>query len=92
MEPFGPDNAKPIFLLRNITGHTWSKVAKDQHIQFVVQQDGANIKGIGFRMADKFNLLEPGMPIDLVFCIDQDEWNGEKKLQLKVIDIRRTES
>ena len=92
MEPFGPDNAKPIFLLRNITGHTWSKVAKDQHIQFVLQQDGANIKGIGFRMADKFNLLEPGMPIDLVFCIDQDEWNGEKKLQLKVIDIRRTES
>jgi single-stranded-DNA-specific exonuclease len=92
MEPFGPGNSKPIFLLRNITGHNWSKVAKDQHIQFFIQQDGINIKGIGFGMADKFSLLEAGMPIDLVFCIDQDEWNGEKKLQLKVIDIRRTES
>lgn len=91
MEPFGPGNVKPVFLLRNISGHQWSKIAKEQHIQFLLQKDGVTLKGIGFGIAEKFELLQPDQPIDLIFCLDEDEYNGEKKLQLKVIDIRKTE-
>jgi single-stranded-DNA-specific exonuclease len=39
-------------------------------------------------MAEKFYLLAKGNPIDIVFTIDENEWNGEKKLQLKVIDVK----
>jgi single-stranded-DNA-specific exonuclease len=42
-------------------------------------------------MADKFNLVETRKPLDIVFTIDENEWNGETNLQLKVIDIRLTE-
>ena len=39
-------------------------------------------------MAEKFHLLQMKKPIDIVYTIDENEWNGETNLQLKVIDIR----
>jgi single-stranded-DNA-specific exonuclease len=47
--------------------------------------------GIGFNMAEKFSLLQSNKPIDMVYTIDENEWNGEKNLQLMVIDIRLSE-
>jgi single-stranded-DNA-specific exonuclease len=49
------------------------------------------MNGIGFNMAGKMPLLQNGLPIDIVFKIDENEWNGEKSLQLKVIDCRLSE-
>jgi single-stranded-DNA-specific exonuclease len=88
MEPFGPDNMSPTFCARNVYNTGWSKVVKDAHIRFVVKQDAQILTGIGFNMADKMPLLLSNQPIDLVFKIDENEWNGEKSLQLKVIDVR----
>lgn len=88
MEPFGPDNLRPIFLCRNITDTGYSKLVKDQHIRFSVKQGNTVMHGIGFNMPHKFQLLQHQQPIDLVFGIDENEWNGEKSLQLKVIDLR----
>jgi single-stranded-DNA-specific exonuclease len=42
-------------------------------------------------MAEKFPLLESKKPIDVVFTLDENEWNGNKQLQMKVIDIRLSE-
>jgi single-stranded-DNA-specific exonuclease len=39
-------------------------------------------------MADKMPLLETNKPFDVIFKIDENEWNGEKTLQLKIIDIK----
>jgi single-stranded-DNA-specific exonuclease len=39
-------------------------------------------------MSEKFTLLLSGKPLDIVFTLDENEWNGQKKLQLKVIDMR----
>ena len=33
-------------------------------------------------------LLQMNKPIDIVFTIDENEWNGETTLQLKIIDLR----
>ncbi|MBC8033181.1 MAG: single-stranded-DNA-specific exonuclease RecJ [Chitinophagaceae bacterium] len=88
MEPFGPDNMRPVFIARNVVDSGWSKVVKDQHIKFSLQQDKIIFNGIGFNMADKFHLLEGKNAIDLVFTLDENEWNNQKHLQLKVIDIR----
>ncbi|HZH65102.1 MAG TPA: single-stranded-DNA-specific exonuclease RecJ [Flavisolibacter sp.] len=88
MEPFGPDNMSPMFCTRNVYNTGWSKVVKDAHLRFVVKQDNHILTGIGFNMADKMPLLTNNQPIDLIFRIDENEWNGEKSLQLKVIDVR----
>jgi single-stranded-DNA-specific exonuclease len=91
MEPFGPENMRPVFITKNITDTSWSKIVKEQHIRFVVKQDDITFTGIGFNMADRFNLLQANKPVDIVYTIDENEWNGNISLQLKVIDIRFSE-
>jgi single-stranded-DNA-specific exonuclease len=88
MEPFGPGNMRPVFIARRVFDYGFSKIVKDQHIRFVVKQNNISLTGIGFNMADKFYLLQLNEPFDIVFTLDLNEWNAEKSLQMKVIDIR----
>jgi len=92
MEPNGPENLRPVFITRNVPDTSWSKIVKELHIRFVLKQDNIVFTGIGFNMSEKFHLLQTGKPIDVVYTIDENEWNGETNLQLKVIDFRLSES
>lgn len=87
MEPFGPENMRPVFISRNVTNTGYSKIVKEHHIRFVISQDGFTISGIGFNMAEKFYSIKAGSSIDVVYTIDENEWNDTKSLQLKVIDF-----
>lgn len=91
MEPFGPENMRPVFIAKNVWDTGYSKIVKDLHIRFVVKQDNITLTGIGFNLAEKFHLLQLQKPVDIVFTIDENEWNGNTTLQLKVIDIRLSE-
>lgn len=88
MEPFGPDNMRPVFIAEKVYDTGFSKIVKEQHIRFVVKQRNITLTGIGFNMANKFELLQQQQPLDLVFTLDENEWNGEKTIQLKMIDLR----
>jgi single-stranded-DNA-specific exonuclease len=89
MEPFGPDNARPVFVARGVQD-AGSRIVKEDHIKFVLQQGHIIFNGIGFAMAAKFPLLQQKKPLDIVFTLDENEWNNHKHLQLKVIDVRLT--
>lgn len=91
MEPFGPENLRPHFLVRNVWDTGFSKIVKEDHIRFVLKQGNITFTGIGFGMAEKFHLLQMKQPVDIVFKIDENEWNGEKSLQLKMLDFRISE-
>jgi single-stranded-DNA-specific exonuclease len=92
MEPFGPENMRPTFVARNCTDFGYSKIVKEAHLKFVVKQHETILNGIGFNMADKFPLLMNNKPVDIVFKIDENVWNGNKSLQLMVMDVRSTGS
>ena len=88
MEPFGPENLRPVFVARNLSDTGYSKVVKEEHIRFSLSQQHIIFTGIGFNLANKFHILNEKKPIDVVFTLDENEWNGNKHLQLKVIDFR----
>lgn len=92
MEPYGPESLRPVFVTKGVMDTGWSKIVKELHIRFVVKHDGIVLTGIGFNMAEKFSILESKKPIDIVYTIDENEWNNEIVLQLKVIDIRLSET
>jgi single-stranded-DNA-specific exonuclease len=87
MEPFGPENLRPVFMARNVTDAGFSKIVKEQHVRFVLRQDNIIFSGIGFNMAEKFHLFQMKKPMNIVFKLDENDWNGQKSLQLRVIDF-----
>jgi len=92
MEPFGPENMRPVFIARKVMDTGFSKIVKEQHIRFVLRQHNITLTGIGFNMADKFPILQQQEPMDIIFTIDENVWNGETNLQLKMIDLRISDS
>jgi len=92
MEPYGPENMRPVFIATNVSETGYSKIVKEQHVRFVLKQGNNTHTGIGFNMADKFHLLETKKPLDIVFTIDENEWNGQTSLQLKMIDLKLSET
>ncbi|MBN8686031.1 MAG: single-stranded-DNA-specific exonuclease RecJ [Chitinophagales bacterium] len=91
MEPFGPDNLRPVFIARRLMNTGYCKIVKEEHIRFSLKQELITITGIGFNMAKKFPLLEQQAPVDVVFTLDMNEWNDNRTLQLRVIDFRLSE-
>lgn len=91
MEPVGPDNMRPVFIAKNVWDTGYSKIVKESHIRFVLKQNNISLTGIGFNMAEKFPLLQMNHPLDIVFTIDENEYNGNTSLQLKMIDLRLSE-
>lgn len=87
MEPFGPDNMRPVFVAKNVYNTPYSKIVKESHIKFVLKQNNVTITGIGFGMADKFPLLQMNRPLNVVFTLDENEWNNTKTIQMKVVDF-----
>lgn len=88
MEPFGPDNMRPVFITRKVVETGFSRIVKEQHVKFAVRQQNVTMSGIGFNMAAKFHLLQMKEPLDIVYTIDENTWNNETTIQLKVIDIK----
>lgn len=90
-EPFGPTNLRPVFVSRNVRDYQGnSRIVKEQHIKFVVHQnDKWIVDGIGFGMADKFDIVSHGA-FDMVYTIEENEFNNVTKLQVKVLDVRAT--
>ena len=86
MEPFGPENLKPIYCVRNVN-NIGCKIVKENHVRFVVEQNGIIFYGIGFNLAEKFSSIHPEDTLDLVFTLDENTYNQQTTLQLKVIDV-----
>jgi len=98
-EPFGPENDAPIFMSRNLqVDGTPRTVGKDRsHLKFRVRDRGTaglTRDVIGFRMGAYVDIVTEsratGEPLDLLYSVQENTWNGRKSLQLLAKDIRFT--
>ena len=88
--PHGPDNMKPVFRTKGVYDYNgYSSVVKDRHLRVSVTQDGEHyLSGIGFNLGDKINIVKSGAPFDIVYHLEENEWNNKKSIQLKIIDVQ----
>ncbi len=91
--PFGQGNRKPLICLPNVTiASPPRRVGKTaQHVQLVVRQGTATIKGIVFNAGDDLDKLKPGTVIDLAAEAQLNDFNGYVSVQLRVEDWRLVE-
>ncbi len=100
-EPFGQCNEEPKYLAKNLTVASIDPVGQDgKHLRLMVKHNSHTIKKtIAFGFGDKErhpsdwkNTLHIGDKIDMVFSVDVNEWNGNRELQLTVVDIKKASS
>jgi len=90
MEPFGPQNMRPVFVTRNCKDSGGTRlVGKDQnHLKLeMVDTDGVVFSGIGFGLGEKLLRIKGQEFFDVLYTLEENEFNGTVSLQLKVKDI-----
>jgi len=87
--PFGPQNMRPVFLSRHVQIVGTPTVVGNNHLKFKVRQDGVVIDAIGFNLGDLIYRIAPGESnVDVVYGIEENDWQGRKVVQLRVKDLR----
>ncbi|MDP7330434.1 MAG: single-stranded-DNA-specific exonuclease RecJ [Candidatus Marinimicrobia bacterium] len=86
--PFGPGNMRPKFVSRNLQVSGQPRLmGKGEHIRFIVSQNGRNYPAVGFKLSSHYEDLIRGVPIDLAYVVEVNEWQGQSNIQLNVRDI-----
>lgn len=88
--PFGPQNMRPVYLIRNLKDSGYSKIVKDDHLRVTLkcEQTGQVFTGIAFGMADRLALLQNNY-VDVAFSLSLNEFRGNQEMQLEIKDIKQ---
>ncbi|MDB2321511.1 single-stranded-DNA-specific exonuclease RecJ [Flavobacteriaceae bacterium] len=89
--PFGPSNKQPVFLSENLkdTGYCKTVGENDKHLKLSLKQGNSDVfKAIAFGLGDKLSLIKNKAQFSGVFNIGENNWNGVKSIQLKLLDIK----
>jgi len=90
-EPFGPMNMTPVFLTTDVkdTGYGKPMGKENEHIKLFVKQNGSEgIPAIGFGLGTDYDLTSNQKSFQMAYCIDENEWNGQTSIQLRMKSIR----
>ncbi len=89
--PFGPENMSPLFLAKKVkdTGFAKAVGSDATHLKATLfqQAPGPRFDAIGFGLGNKLSLLQNYASVDIIFSIEENEWNGKISLQLNIKDI-----
>ena len=91
LEPFGKDNERPKFLLRDVTLQGVRFMGADEtHARFTaVSQAGARADCVLFRKAQEWrSLLCSEEQVDLIGSIDVQQWQGRTRVQLMIEEMK----
>lgn len=88
--PHGPGNLAPVFMTENLqdTGYGKCVGEDDKHLRLTVPHEASNIVGIGFNLGHKKELIINKKPFKAAFSIDENYWQGNVSLQLKLRDLK----
>ncbi|MTE27078.1 single-stranded-DNA-specific exonuclease RecJ [Winogradskyella ouciana] len=89
--PFGPGNMSPTFMTQGVKDTGWGKCVgeDDKHLRFTATQSPHdNMVCIGFGLGDKIDFIKARQAFSIAYSIDENHWNGNTSLQLKLKDIK----
>ncbi|WP_127845886.1 single-stranded-DNA-specific exonuclease RecJ [Psychroflexus aestuariivivens] len=92
--PFGPGNMKPTFVAKNVTTSGYvKKLGEDEkHLKCNIKSGNLVFGSIGFRLGEKYEVVQNMAKFDIIFNLEENEWNGNVSLQLNLKDLRKSDS
>jgi single-stranded-DNA-specific exonuclease len=91
MAPFGPENMSPVFVSRGVRVSKGPFLMKEEHLKIEVKHPdypGQSIWAIGFNMKSWHEKLSNGSLVDICYTVDENHYNGDVTLQLKLKDLK----
>ena len=89
--PFGPGNSTPLFMTTGLKDTGYAKCVGEErtHLKCCLKEPDTNVffGAIGFNIGNKCDLLTEGKKIKAAYCVEENEWNGNKSIQLRLKDI-----
>ena len=91
--PFGPENAIPVFLTETVADNGNGKRvgSAGDHLRLQLVQEDNPFKvftAIAFQQGKLFNKLENGTPFDICYSVEENEYRGNRNLQLNIKDLK----
>jgi single-stranded-DNA-specific exonuclease len=89
--PFGPGNMAPLFRTDGIVDAGGSRVVGKNHLKLLVvhpEISGGPFSAIAFQQGDQIVKIEKGIPFNMCYHIEENEWNGSVSIQLNSKDIK----
>ncbi len=93
--PFGKANSEPRFLIKGLEVNNLRAVGNNSgHLKMkltIFDKDSKTAKSfnaIGFGLGKRTEEIKKGDLIDVVFELIVNEWNGQRNLEIKVIDLK----
>lgn len=93
--PFGPANMKPVFICKGVNDRGNSRIVGTNHLKLDIYHRSnrmVSFPAIGFNMGQHFNMIRSGIPFDIAFTVEENEWNGKVTLQLVLKDLRASKN
>lgn len=92
-EPFGPENMMPVFFTENVVDNGTGRPVGSQkeHLKLNLLHEDEPFKpysAIGFNLAHLYPEIANGTPFDICYCIEENEYRGQKSIQLRIKDIK----
>ena len=92
-QPFGPGNSAPVFRTDNVYDNGMGRKvgAEGGHLKLELIQESQpyhHISAIAFNMADYFEHIKAGNPIDVCYSIVENYYRGTSSTQLRIKDLR----
>ena len=81
----------PTFVTKNIkdTGYAKPLGKEDEHLKlFVKQNNSEGFGAIAFNLGTKLEMVMNQKPFQAVYCIDENAFNGNVTVQLRVKDLK----
>jgi len=89
--PYGPGNMAPLFMTEGVVDAGGSRVVGKNHLQLCVVHPeiaGGPFSAIAFQQGERFTNIDKGIPFNICYHVEENEWNGVINLQLNIKDIK----
>ncbi len=89
LEPFGPENPRPLFLTRKMINNRYTKRCgkTGEHLKLDLTDRTSAISGIAFGKGDLALHIQNGNPVDVVYELTENTFNGITSIEMMVRDI-----
>ena len=89
--PFGPNNMTPMFQTNGLIDTGYARIVGNNHLKLnVVHRDisGYPVSAIAFQQGEHIEYIKKGIPFDICYHIEENNWNNKTTIQLNIKDIK----